>query len=206
MLAHRNPPKGNSLCHTGLKGPFRPYTPRNVPLPSTVAPCVFVGVQPSSIVNNHSVLVLPLVKILVFVSSLNFSVIAHIQIHLLTFQSSPRGRSRPPYMDFFLLICRRHESISYETPHLLVMISYASPSPLLICYSFSGRHFGTVLCFVWWALDCQYYIFREAPRGCRITRNRPRGISCTSQTLKVMQTKQRPTYSRQADIGFCRNN
>jgi len=137
VLAHRNPPKGNSLCHTGLKGPFRLYTPRNVPLPSTVAPCVFVGVQPSSTVN------------LVLVSSLNFSVIAHIQIHLLNLQSSPRGRSRPPYMDFFLLICRRHESISYETPRLLVMISYPGPllsSPLML------------------------FIFREAFRHCIVFR------------------------------------
>lgn len=66
----QTPKRQFTLPHRA-QGPFRPYTPRNVPLPSTVAPCVFVGVRPSSTVNNHSVLslVLPVVKILVLVSS-----------------------------------------------------------------------------------------------------------------------------------------
>lgn len=117
VIAHRNPPKRQFALPHRAQGPFRPYPPRNVPPLSTVALACLSASNPRllsttilsypcpSCRKNSSPRLVP-----------NSSIIAHIQRHLLTFQSSSRGRSRPPYMDFFLPICRCHESISYETP------------------------------------------------------------------------------------------
>jgi len=111
------PPKRQFALPHRAQGPFRPYPPRNVPPLSTVALACLSASNPRllsttilsypcpSCRKNSSPRLVP-----------NSSIIAHIQRHLLTFQSSSRGRSRPPYMDFFLPICRCHESISYETP------------------------------------------------------------------------------------------
>ena len=156
-----HPQEGNPLCHTGFKvHSVRPYPPRNVSLPSTVAPCMFVGVHYSStrlppllsttLVSCH----LSCRKTFQFASCsqvFNNCTYSKPPFNLLV---NPRGGSRPPYMDFFLPICRCYDIHSYETPCigggddiLCQVFSSGHPFSDVIV---SGRHSGTVFCFVWW--------------------------------------------------------